>query len=250
MRISKREENERMHFDTFAVRYDFNYQYDKPFTKYKINKKSNELVQLIRVTSITKDLNILEIGCGTGAYTKQIAKKLPKSNIFGLDISENIIKLAKNKCKKYKNTRFIVKSAYHTGFKSNTFDAVCGFYVLHHLEVAGVEKEISRILKPGGIVFFYEPNILNPIVYLIKKYQFLKRRVGDSPNEWAINPLKVKKLLKRLEVTKITLAEYIWPIDIISFSILKKADKISSFFASIPLIKYLGGSVIIVARKK
>lgn len=248
--FSDRELDEKMHFDTFAKEYDFNYQYNKPFTKYKIDKKSDEFVRLAEKNLKQKNLRILEIGCGTGEYTKHLAQKLPKSKIIGLDISDKMIKIAKAKCKKYPNTSFVVNSAYDTGFKPNSFDVVCGFYVLHHLEIFRIRKELKRILKPGGIFFFYEPNILNPVVYLIKSSKMLKRLVGDSPDEWAINPLVIKKQFPSFDIIEVSQTEFIWPFNFIPLNILKAADKVASYLRFFPLLKYFGGSVELLFKKQ
>lgn len=245
----KRELNEKKHFDTLADKYDLNYQYSKPFTQYKIDKKSNEFAAIVKSNFKKKNLKILEIGCGTGEYTKRIASSLPKSKIIGLDISNNILEIARKKCREKKNVSFVNKSAYKTDFNKDSFDVVCGFYVFHHLDIEIVKKEIIRILKPGGILFFYEPNILNPIVYLIKSSKALKKMVGDSPDEWAINPLTINKQFSSFEVVDISQTEFIWPIDYIPLDILKFADKATSYFRYLPLIKYLGGSVQICLRK-
>lgn len=250
MTLTPRELNEQKHFDTFADRYDYNYHYTKPFTKYKIDKKSREFVRLVRSNYLRNRIKVLEIGCGTGEYTKHLAKRMPEAQIIGLDISRNVIKIAKTKCKKFKNTSFIIRSAYKTGFKENSLDVVCGFYVLHHLEIPRVRKEILRILKPDGLVFFYEPNVLNPIVYLIKSSKILKKIVGDSPDEWAINPLSVKKVFSPFEVLNIAQTEFIWPVDSLPLNLLKFMDRATSFLRFVPLIKYLGGSVQICLRKR
>lgn len=248
-RLSKKELNERKHFDTLAEGYDYNYQYNKPLTKYKIDKKSNEFIRIVRQHLRRENLKVLEFGCGTGEYTRHLAKRMPKSKIIGLDISKEIIKIAKKKCSAYSNTSFVVQSAYDTRFKRESFDAICGFYVLHHLDIKKVGKEITRILKPGGILFFYEPNIINPVVYLIKSSKKLKHMVGDSPDEWAINPLTIKTHLPSFDILEISQSEFVWPLKFIPISIFKIADNITSYFRYFPLIKYLGGSVRILAKK-
>jgi ubiquinone/menaquinone biosynthesis C-methylase UbiE len=251
IQLTKKELRERKHFDTFADRYDFNYQYSKPFTQYKIDKKSKEFARLVKKYIKKESPKILEIGCGTGEYTKRMAKNLPKANIVGLDISKNVLEIAKDKCKNARNVSFTQKSIYNNSFKKDSFDVICGFYVLHHLEMSKIVKEVFRILKEGGVIFFYEPNILNPIVFLIKKTKFLKKMVGDSPDEWAINPLKVKKQFgNQFEIIQVKQTEFVWPLHFFKLKTLILLDKITHDFQKIPIINYLGGSVQICLRKK
>lgn len=247
--LSRVEQSEKRHFDKIAEKYDTNYQYSKPFTKYKIAKKSKDFAKIVKSTYKSRALEMLEIGCGTGEYTKQVARLFPQSRVVALDISEKVIEIARRKCKKFRNTSFLVRGAYDTGLKSNSLDLIYGFYVLHHLEIDRVKKEMLRILKPGGLVFFYEPNILNPVVFIIKTNRFLEKIVGDSPNETAINPLTVKRHLKGFRIVNISTTEFIWPLSFLSKNILIKIDKASQVLSYVPVVKYLGGSVQILLQK-
>jgi ubiquinone/menaquinone biosynthesis C-methylase UbiE len=246
---NSREFHEEVHFNKLASKYDEKYGYNNLFTQYKIEKKINEFVQFIRSNNPKENLVILEIGCGTGEYTQKIAKKFPKSKLMALDISKKIIEIAKYKCQRFKNVEFIVKSAYATGLEDNSVDVVCGFYVLHHLDLSIAVKEIVRILKPKGLAFFYEPNILNPLVFLIKSNKFLKMRVGDSPDEWAINPLTISRYFSNFKMIKNYTSEFILPLRFIPFKWLKFLDKITLLCRFLPIISYLGGSVVLGFQK-
>lgn len=250
VKFSKRELSEKEHFDRVAEQYDKNYQYSYPFTRYKISKKAKDFSYLIKAKKNAKALEMLEVGCGTGEYTKIVATSFPKSKIIGLDISKNVLELAKRKCRGKKNVSFTSKSVYDTNFKNNSFDVIYGFYVLHHFNIKKFKKEASRILKPGGLLFFYEPNILNPIVFLIKTNPYLKKKIGDSPKEWAINPLKIKNQLLGFKLLSLSTTEFIWPASFLSTKSLVTIDRISNKFKFLPLIKYLGGSVKIFMQKK
>lgn len=249
MLITKKEINEKKHFDSHAGEYDRNYRYVEPFTKYKIEKKFNSLVKFIKSNYGNKPIKILEIGCGTGEYTKKIAKRFPKSKIVALDISPKILKIAKDKCKGLKNTSFVCKSAYQTKMKNETFDIIVGYYILHHIDLLKFAREAKRILKSGGLVYFYEPNILNPVVFLIKSNKWLKTRLGDSPDEWAVNPIKIGNDFRGFSPVLISTSEYLWPIRWIDSRYMIMLDKITSYFKYIPLLKYIGGSVELIFKK-
>lgn len=247
--LLKIESGEREHFNKMADVYDANYKYNTPFTAYKINKKVDQLIKIIKEKYGNKKIMILDMGCGTGEYTNKIAEKLPESTIVGIDISDKIIKVAKKKCRKRKNVIFYTGSAYATKFRDNKYDVICGFYFLHHVKIKKVRKEVYRLLKPGGIAFFYEPNILNPYVYLIKSSKTLKKMVGDSPEEWAINPLTISAELKYFEPILITTTEFIIPISFFPLGVLKTIDNFTQLLSYIPFIKMLGGSVKIHLQK-
>jgi len=247
----KRENREIAHFNTIAKNYDLNYGYKDRFTKYKIHKKVGHFLGITKSFFKRNDLNILELGCGTGEYTKLVSKLLPKSTIYAIDISEKMLKIGKNKCVQSKNTRFFKRSAYQTGFNDDSFDVIFGFYVLHHLNTLKTIQEIVRILKPGGLVYFCEPNILNPLVYLIKKNKYLKRIVGDSPDEWGINPIKIVDYFKPLVKRTIETSEYLIPFRLIPYSLMKELDSITGRIISyLPGFKWLGGSVLMCFYKQ
>ena len=247
--MQTRESWEKEHFNAMAKNYEKKYGYSDKFTKYKINKKIDKFTQIVN-QFFDKDIKILEIGCGTGAYTRIYADKLRNASILATDISEEMIRVARKSRAKRKNLKYEIKSAYRTGLKDSSVEVVCGFYILHHLNVKTVRKEIYRVLKPGGIAYFYEPNILNPIVFLIKSSQILKRLIGDSTEEWAINPLRIYKEWNKFKIVETKTTEFVWPFSFVPLKIKLLLDKFTSFlFPAIPGLKLIGGSVEIYLKK-
>jgi len=78
------------------------------------------------------------------------------ANVTGLDISPNNAQAYENKW----NLPCVVRSIHETGFEDERFDAIyiCGG--LHHVlpVLDQTMREIYRILKPGGVFYFVEPN--------------------------------------------------------------------------------------------
>lgn len=244
--IIKTEENvEREHFDAMAKIYEKNYGYLDKFTKYKINKKVNKFVDLFNKYVKTENrVKIFEIGCGTGTYTVKYAQKLSRADIQATDISSGMVEVAKSRKYNGDNIHYGVVSAYHTELKNSSVDVVCGFYILHHLNSKEVIKEIKRILKPGGFVYFYEPNILNPVVFIIKSNKFIKKLVGDSSEEWAINLTKVDNEWKGFEKIEAKSTEFVWPVSFLPYSFKVLLDKLTeNLFTRIPGLNLIGGSV-------
>lgn len=240
--IKSNELSEQLHFDLMAKKYDSNYTYDTPFTQYKIQKKLNFLFKKV---GKNKKLKILEIGAGTGEYTQQLAQLFPKSEIVAIDISPKILKVAKEKCKKFDNVSFKVASVYDLPYKKDHFDIVCGFYILHHVDLKTSLKEIYRVLKTKGLAIFYEPNILNPLVFIIKNNSWLKKKVGDSPEEKAINPLNFGKKSSLFSKYSWSTSEFIFNSNTIPLGLAIFIDKATFFLSFVPGINLLGGSVAI-----
>ena len=250
IQLSDREKHERQHFDKMSDKYDKNYGYNDAFTQYKLQKKSS-LFNVITKDLLTrnKTLNVLEIGVGTGEYTKLIANN-KKLHFTGIDISDGILTVAKNKLKNYKNVELLCRSAYDTGLPSESMDVICGFYILHHLNLDLVRDEMIRVLKPGGIVYFYEPNLANPVVYLIKNTPYIKKMVGDSPDETAISPYTISSQFAPLKKISIKTTEYIPALNSLSLKNAISIDNATSkIFGSAPLLSNLGGSVELIFTK-
>ncbi|MBI2128886.1 class I SAM-dependent methyltransferase [Candidatus Woesearchaeota archaeon] len=101
--------------------------------------------------------NILDLFCGTGTLTSLIAEKA-KGNVFGVDLSENMIRRARKKTSS-KNTKYIVADAKNIPFEDNYFDIAFESLGLHELRFKDRNKaiaEICRTLKKGGTAVFVE----------------------------------------------------------------------------------------------
>ena len=97
-------------------------------------------------------VSILDWGCGHGRVARHFMREWPKAHIYGADIdADNIAG-----CKSTLNSdRFSVVPLWPpSAFKDATFDALFGISVMTHLAREAQNawlKELSRILKPGGL---------------------------------------------------------------------------------------------------
>lgn len=102
-------------------------------------------------------LNILDVACGTGRLSIFLKEKLnEKINLTGLDISPQMLDLARKKAKIFgKGINFIEGDIYRLPFDDNQFDAVVGLrFSMHMPEIETALKELSRVVKKGGLVIF------------------------------------------------------------------------------------------------
>ncbi|MEM3078635.1 MAG: class I SAM-dependent methyltransferase, partial [Nitrososphaerales archaeon] len=103
---------------------------------------------------------IIDIGTGPGRLPIEIAKQVANVKVFGIDISEDMIRIAKRKAEKESvadKVEFKVRSAYDTGFKDNSVDLVLSTGLIHHLkEPSKAFDEAYRILKRGGEAWMYD----------------------------------------------------------------------------------------------
>lgn len=93
--------------------------------------------------------SILDVGCASGWFLSQIARRFPKAKYIGVDVYKKAIQYAKEH---YPSLKFMVADAHSLPFPANSCDIVICTEVLEHvLKPELVISEIKRILKPNGI---------------------------------------------------------------------------------------------------
>lgn len=96
---------------------------------------------------------ILDLGCGTGISTRQIAKG--SGVVIGCDIDGQMIAEAK---KAYDGLEYVVATAEKLPFSDAEFDAVTAFSAFHWFANGRALSEIKRVLKPRGIFYIVNKN--------------------------------------------------------------------------------------------
>ncbi len=104
----------------------------------------------------TKDdsFSILDVGCGTGSLTIDLARTFPKAKITAIDLSFPYLKQAQRRLQKYPRVGFLQANAEDLPFKDKTFDAVVSCYLFHELPRAARERvveEMFRVKKTEGV---------------------------------------------------------------------------------------------------
>lgn len=203
--------------------------------------------RVIMLTSHLKPgMKVLELGCGTGYFTKEAARS--GAEITAIDISPELLEQAKDEIS-LPNVKFIVENAYEMNFDDNTFDAVIGSSVLHHLEIDNALKEIFRVLRPGGTVHFTEPNMLNPQIALQKNIPFLKKMLGDSPDETAFFSWSLKKKMQNQGFSTVEIKPFDFLHPAIPGFLLPVMCPFCSALEKIPLLSSIAGSLFIYATR-
>ena len=93
--------------------------------------------------------NALEIGCGTGAFARQLAKRC--RHVTGIDLSAEMIRVARSRSSRFENLEFVLADAMSWSFPQSHFDFICSIATLHHLEQRELLPKIKDALKPGGV---------------------------------------------------------------------------------------------------
>jgi arsenite methyltransferase len=99
---------------------------------------------------MSSDDVVLDVGCGTGSLALILAPFA--KHVHGLDVSQEMIRIARAKAEQVANATFHVGNWDDTlTFEPETLDGICAFSLLHLLEdPAAALKHFHRLLKPGG----------------------------------------------------------------------------------------------------
>jgi 2-polyprenyl-3-methyl-5-hydroxy-6-metoxy-1,4-benzoquinol methylase len=203
-----------------------------------------------RVKMLSKHLgpgmSVLELGCGTGYFTRELARS--GADIVAIDVSPELLEIARSNCSA-PNVRYEIQNAYRLSYPDAAFDSVVGSSVLHHLEVEAALREIYRVLKPGGTIYFTEPNMLNPQIAIQKNVPWIKRKLGDSPDETAFFRWPLRRLLEQTGFRDVRTDPFDFLHPGTPVPLIHRVDAVGQFLESVPVISEVAGSLYIRAVK-
>src|SRR6266542_6097160 len=96
-------------------------------------------------------MTVLELGCGTGSFTRELARS--GAEVVAIDVSPELLEIATANCSA-PNIQYQIQNAYSLSYSEAVFDSVVGSSVLHHLEIKEALGDMYRVLKPGGTIYF------------------------------------------------------------------------------------------------
>ncbi len=201
---------------------------------------------IIKAAGLKPGMRILEIGCGTGLFTRAFAAT--GCHVDAIDVSPDL--LAHTASKEIPgDVLFRLDDAEALSYEDDTFDAVVGSSILHHLDVNKSLSEMFRVLKPGGQIAFAEPNMMNPQIVMQRKIPFLRRLAGESPEEIAFVRWSLMKQItnSRFESVSIVPFDFLHPF---TPKLLIGLVKVFGATAEhLPFMREIAGSLIISASK-
>ena len=168
-----KKEGVRKLFDNIAPDYDklnhiLSLNIDKGWRKKAVRK----------LVDTDEPLKVLDVACGTGDFTIEIAQKVGKgSEVIGVDISEGMMAVGREKIKKAGvSAELFVADCEDLPYADNTFDRISvGFGVrnFEHLELG--LSQMCRVLTPGGKLVILELSVpSNAFIRWCYKLYFLK----------------------------------------------------------------------------
>jgi len=108
--------------------------------------------KLIAELDLKGSERILELGCGDGALTVQLAEMVPAGEVVGIDCSQGMIEVALGR--RRDNLRFVLMDINELGFDEQ-FDVVFSNATLHWVrDHQRLYQNVKRALRPGGVLRF------------------------------------------------------------------------------------------------
>jgi SAM-dependent methyltransferase len=159
-------------FDRFAA--DDDYDVFLPEAKARI------IDGFVRLSGLAPGARVIDMGCGSGAFTGLLAER--GYNVSGVDIAPKLIALAQAK---FPHIEFFTGDAENTPFEAGTFDGVLLSGLAHHFpDPRRLAAEVARLLKPGGHFVAFDPNRMNPFMWLYRDPSSpFYSRLGVTENE-------------------------------------------------------------------
>jgi ubiquinone/menaquinone biosynthesis C-methylase UbiE len=102
---------------------------------------------------LAKDARVLDVGCGPGTITADLADRVPGGHVTGIDAAQSVIEQAREAAGDRENLNFTTGDVYALDYPDASFDVVHAHQVLQHLsDPVAALREMRRVCRPGGVV--------------------------------------------------------------------------------------------------
>jgi SAM-dependent methyltransferase len=179
---------------------------------------------------------------------KMLSSHLRPGITVAIDVSPELLEIARSNCSA-PNVQYQIQNASALSYSDAVFDSVVGSSVLHHLEIEGALHEIHRVLKPGGTIYFTEPNMLNPQIAIQKNVPWIKRKLGDSPDETAFFRWPLRRLLEQTGYRDVRIDPFDFLHPKTPVPLIDRVNALGRFLENVPVISEFAGSLYIRAVK-
>jgi SAM-dependent methyltransferase len=96
----------------------------------------------------------LEIGCGTGAFTRLLSKRA--RSVVAVDLSPQMIRLARSRSVGYQNIEYVLGDITRLSLPEASYDCIVTIAALHHLPLEATLVKIRNTLRHGGVLILQD----------------------------------------------------------------------------------------------
>ncbi|VEP11555.1 Type 11 methyltransferase [Hyella patelloides LEGE 07179] len=171
--------------------------------------------------------NVLDIGCGTGEFSRLLAKQTQK--VVVIDLSPKTIEIALANSQEYKNINFQIANILNYEFPREYFDAIVSIATLHHVPEPELLANLKASLKPGGTLAILD----------LLKHENLQDSSSDIiavPLNWIFSLTKNGRIKQSPEAIK-AMKEHLHTDEYLTLSQVKQIY--TSYFKGAKITKHL-----------
>lgn len=157
--------------------------YNSPFLQQWVYRPAHdEVVAQLRAHSSAR---VADIACGTGILADRIQRDLHPAEVYGVDMSEGMLKAARARSA---DVQWLRGPAEQLPFEDGALDAVVTTSAFHFFDQPAALREFHRVLSPGGLV---------AVSTLSARQQFLR---GPATSRWKLahhpSPTETRRLFE------------------------------------------------------
>lgn len=135
----------------------------------------------------------LEIGCGTGTFTRLLARQA--NHVTATDLSGEMIRIARHRSTGYPNIDYLIGDVLEMDLPASQFDCIVMIATLHHLPTESALEKLKQALTPEGVLILHD--LLTPTGILDKAANLVR-----FPVSMAMRYLRTGRLWARREMRR------------------------------------------------
>jgi ubiquinone/menaquinone biosynthesis C-methylase UbiE len=129
------------------------------------------------IAPVLSEGKVLDAGTGPGTLAREIALRQPQLQVYGIDLSEDMIRLAREHAKREQleeRVHFAIGDVAHLPYPDHYFDLIVSTISMHHwYELEQPLRDLYRVLRPGGRLWIYDFRFL--------KVQTVEKALASTP---------------------------------------------------------------------
>jgi ubiquinone/menaquinone biosynthesis C-methylase UbiE len=156
------------------------------------------LEKQFEIMGLKPNMRVLDAGCGSGAITRLIARKVFPEEVVGLDMDPSFIEKARRLAESegIENIRFDIGNIEDLNYDDGFFDlSYCRFVLMHLHDPVKAVSELKRVTREGGSVAAAEPDDGAIVIFpTLPKFEEHKSKYGQYCKKIGINRFMGREL--------------------------------------------------------